>query len=123
MERTETTTGETTRHDSISWDQRALADHVREQPLLALGIAALAGFVVGGGAWTRTGMAGLMLAGRIAARQMAVSAIAKAVKELNRVNGLLIMRGMARRAWLISTPFLPGMRISRSGHAKTATRF
>lgn len=81
METTEETAGDSGLHDNgeLNPDQRPLSDQIKEQPLLALGVAALAGFVVGGGAWTRAGVAGLMLAARIFARRMAAEAIAKAV--------------------------------------------
>jgi hypothetical protein len=58
-----------------------LSDRIREQPLLALGVGALFGFVAGGGASTRTGMAMLLLLGRIAAREVASNAISRAVSE------------------------------------------
>jgi hypothetical protein len=62
-------------------EEPRLSDRIREQPLLSLGVGALFGFVAGGGASTRTGMALLLLLGRIAAREMASSAIARAVNE------------------------------------------
>jgi hypothetical protein len=82
MEASEAAAGDVGRreNEALNLDQRPLSDQVREQPLLALGIAALAGFVVGGGAWTRAGIAGAMFAARIFARRMAVGAIAKAVQ-------------------------------------------
>jgi hypothetical protein len=82
MEATEPTAGEAASQQTggLRWDARPLSEHVREQPLLALGVAALAGCVAGGGAWTRAGVAAMMLAARISARQMAVGAIAKAVQ-------------------------------------------
>ncbi|HJU29468.1 MAG TPA: hypothetical protein VJ718_09870 [Candidatus Binataceae bacterium] len=82
METSEATAGETGPREAggLGLDQRPLADQIKEQPLLALGVAALAGFVAGGGAWTRAGVAGMMLAARIFARRMAVAAIAKAVQ-------------------------------------------
>ncbi|HJU29490.1 MAG TPA: hypothetical protein VJ718_09980 [Candidatus Binataceae bacterium] len=60
--------------------QRPLSNQIKEQPLLALGVAAAVGFVAGGGAWTRAGVAGMMLAARMFARRMAIGAIAKAVQ-------------------------------------------
>lgn len=82
METSEATAGETGSHEDgeLSPDKRPLADQIKEQPLLALGVAALVGFVAGGGAWTRAGVAGMMLAARIFARRMATGAIAKAVQ-------------------------------------------
>lgn len=61
-------------------EQRSLSDYVREEPLLSLGVAALLGFVAGGGALTRTGMGALMLLGRMMAGQIALEAISKSVR-------------------------------------------
>ena len=62
-------------------EEAGLADRIREQPLLSLGVGALCGFVAGGGASTRTGMGLLLLLGRIAAREAASSAFSRVVSE------------------------------------------
>jgi hypothetical protein len=54
-------------------------ERVRERPLFFLGIAGLAGFVVGGGIRSRTGAAILMLIGRIWIRRTATDALANAL--------------------------------------------
>ena len=54
-------------------------ERVRERPLLALGFASFAGFVIGGGASSRTGAATLMLIARIWLRQAATDALARAM--------------------------------------------
>ena len=59
--------------------QPAMAERVRERPLLALGLAGLVGFVMGGGARSRTGTAILMLVGRIWLRRTATDAITGAI--------------------------------------------
>jgi len=59
--------------------QRPLADQVRDNPLAALAAAAMVGFVIGGGARSRAGLAMLMFVGRLATRKAVVNAIAKAV--------------------------------------------
>jgi hypothetical protein len=58
-----------------------LSDRIREQPLLSLGVGVLCGFVAGGGASTRTGMAILISLGRIAAREAASSAFSRMVSD------------------------------------------
>ena len=82
MDATEATAGEAAIDENGDFlrDQRPLSEYIKERPLIALAIGALAGFVAGGGAWTRAGLATMMLVGRISARQMAVGAIAKAVQ-------------------------------------------
>ncbi len=56
-----------------------LAERIRERPLVALGLAGLAGFVTGGGASTRTGTAMLVLIARIWLRRAATDALASAI--------------------------------------------
>jgi hypothetical protein len=56
-----------------------LTERVRERPLLALGLASLAGFVIGGGASSRTGTATLILIARIWLRRAATDALASAM--------------------------------------------
>jgi hypothetical protein len=48
-----------------------LGQYVREEPLTALAIAAVTGFVLGGGVNRRIGLAMLTIAGRIALRGVA----------------------------------------------------
>jgi hypothetical protein len=56
-----------------------LTERIRERPLLWLGLAGLAGFVIGGGAASRTGSATLMLIARIWLRQAASDALVSAI--------------------------------------------
>jgi hypothetical protein len=56
-----------------------LTERVRERPLLALGLASLAGFVIGGGASSRTGAATLILIARIWLRRAATDALTSAM--------------------------------------------
>ena len=56
-----------------------LTERIREHPLLSLGVAGLAGFVIGGGASSRTGAAALMLIARISLRRAATDALASAM--------------------------------------------
>jgi hypothetical protein len=56
-----------------------LTERIRERPLLALGIAGLAGFVAGGGASSRFGRAMLMLIARLSLKQAASGALAYVV--------------------------------------------
>src|SRR5215472_6882630 len=56
-----------------------LTERIRERPLVSLGLAGLAGFVVGGGASSRTGAAALTLIARIWLRRAATDALAGAM--------------------------------------------
>jgi hypothetical protein len=56
-----------------------LTERIRERPLFSLGLAGLAGFVIGGGMTSRTGMATLMLIGRIWLKRAATDALASAM--------------------------------------------
>jgi hypothetical protein len=61
--------------EAPSLSQPTLTERIRERPLLALGLAGLVGFVMGGGARSRTGTAILMLLGRVWLRRTATDAI------------------------------------------------
>jgi hypothetical protein len=52
-----------------------VSEYVREEPLTALAIATIAGFVLGGGVNRRIGLAMLTIVGRIALRDVATSLI------------------------------------------------
>jgi hypothetical protein len=54
---------------------RDVGDYVREEPLTALAIASGAGFILGGGANSKIGLALLTIVGRIALRGAATSFI------------------------------------------------
>jgi hypothetical protein len=54
-------------------------DRIKERPLLSLGLASLAGFVVGGGASSRVGAAMLMIIGRLWLRRAATAALTNVV--------------------------------------------
>jgi hypothetical protein len=56
-----------------------LTARIRERPLLSLGLAGLVGFVIGGGASSRTGAAMLMLIARISLKRAATDALADAI--------------------------------------------
>jgi hypothetical protein len=56
-----------------------LTERIREKPLLSLGLASLAGFVIGGGASSRVGAATLMLVARIWLKQAATDALMNAM--------------------------------------------
>ncbi len=70
--------------ESVSARLRALEESIKEQPLKALGIGALAGFVVGGGYRTRLGLSILLFMGKAAMREVAVSAVAGAINQHDR---------------------------------------
>jgi hypothetical protein len=55
--------------------ERNVGEFVREEPLTALAIAGAAGFILGGGANSRIGLALLTIVGRIALRGAATSFI------------------------------------------------
>jgi hypothetical protein len=61
-----------------------LEQSIKHQPLTALGISALAGFVIGGGYRSRLGISVLWIMGRAAMREVAVSAISGAMEKHNR---------------------------------------
>jgi hypothetical protein len=52
-----------------------VGEYVRDEPLTALAIATVAGFVLGGGVNRRVGLAVLTIAGRIALRSVATGLI------------------------------------------------
>ena len=64
-----------------------LTKRIRERPLLSLGVAGLAGFVIGGGASSRTGAAALMLIARISLRRAATDALASAMASYGTAKG------------------------------------
>jgi hypothetical protein len=71
-------------NDEIAGTERGviaptLTERIRERPLLSLGLAGLAGFVMGGGASSKTGAATLMLIARIWLRRAATDALASAM--------------------------------------------
>ncbi len=55
--------------------ERNVGEFVREEPLTALAIAGVAGFILGGGANSRIGLALMTIVGRIALRGAATSFI------------------------------------------------
>jgi hypothetical protein len=55
--------------------ERDVGEYIREEPLTALAIAGAAGFILGGGANSRIGLALLAIVGRIALRGAATSFI------------------------------------------------
>jgi len=64
-----------------------LTERIRERPLLSAGLAGLVGFVLGGGARSRTGTAVLTLVARIWLRRAATEAIANAMSGYGSVKG------------------------------------
>lgn len=79
----EATTVDTLMQEGPSAEPRhlepTLTAQIKERPLLSLGLAGLVGFVFGGGASSRTGVALLMLVARISFRRAATEAIANAM--------------------------------------------
>jgi hypothetical protein len=65
---------------TISSRLRDVEQSIKKQPAKALAIAAMAGFVVGGGYRSRLGISLLGLAGRSALRNLAMSALLRANK-------------------------------------------
>jgi hypothetical protein len=61
--------------ESLRRHERNVGEYVREEPLTALAIAGGVGFIFGGGANSRIGLALLTLVGRIALRGAATSFI------------------------------------------------
>src|SRR5665213_1256521 len=57
---------------------------IRHKPLRALGIGALAGFVIGGGYRTRLGVSLLWLMGRTAVKESIISAVSGAIDKTDR---------------------------------------
>lgn len=55
--------------------QRDVGEYVREEPLTSLAIASAAGFILGGGAKSRIGLAALAMVGKIALRGAATNFI------------------------------------------------
>jgi hypothetical protein len=68
-----------------------LTERIRERPLLSLGVAGLIGFVMGGGAASRTGAATLLLVARIWLRRAASDALINVIAG----NSLHNRRGLA----------------------------
>ena len=64
---------------TISSRLRNLEESIKEQPWKALGVAAMVGFVVGGGYRSRFGISLLGLVGRAGLRNVAFSALSKAI--------------------------------------------
>ena len=69
-----------------SQDAKSLTETIREHPLTALGVAAAAGFVWGGGASGRLGLAMILAAGRFAARGALMNLMSGVVAENGRGN-------------------------------------
>jgi hypothetical protein len=61
--------------------EKTWTEIVKEDPILFLSVAAVAGFVVGGGARSRGGIALLTMAGKFAAREMLADFFAPLVDE------------------------------------------
>ena len=57
------------------WQERDIVEYVKEEPLTALAIAGGVGFIFGGGANSRLGLALLSIVGRIALRGAATNFI------------------------------------------------
>ena len=55
--------------------ERSLGEYVREEPLTSLAIAGAAGFILGGGAKSRIGLAALAMVGKTALRGAATNLI------------------------------------------------
>jgi len=66
--------------------ERDVGEYIREEPLTALAIAGAAGFILGGGANSRIGLALLAIVGRIALRGAATSFIVGLVSNSDNQN-------------------------------------
>jgi hypothetical protein len=65
--------------NSVAAPLNAVEESIKENPLTALGMAALAGFVVGGGYRSKLGISLIWLAGRVAMRRAVIAAVSRAV--------------------------------------------
>jgi hypothetical protein len=61
--------------ERLRWEEREIVEYVEEEPLRALAVAGGLGFIFGGGANSRIGLALLTLVGRIALRGAATNFI------------------------------------------------
>jgi hypothetical protein len=61
------------------WSQ--LTPQIRQNPLTTIGVAAIAGFVIGGGMRSRFGTAALLLIARMALRDVVTQTIANAMQK------------------------------------------
>ena len=59
---------------------RRVTESIRRNPLAALGVSALTGFVFGGGARTRLGGAALLLTARVALREAVSGTVTNALR-------------------------------------------
>jgi hypothetical protein len=66
---------------TISSRLRDVEESIKDQPVKALAVAAIAGFVVGGGYRSRLGIYLLGLVGRTALRNVAFSALSEAINK------------------------------------------
>jgi len=79
---TETSTAEHQRQyeRSVSpWSR--LEPQIRQRPLATVGVAALTGFVIGGGLRSRLGAAALLLVARMVVRDVVTQTIANAIRK------------------------------------------
>ena len=81
-QRTSEPTAETANDQATDVESRIIAptltERMRGRPLLSLGLAGFAGFVIGGGVSSRTGAAALMLIARMWLKQAAIDALVSA---------------------------------------------
>jgi len=61
--------------DIEQYIERDIGDYIREEPLTSLALAGAAGFILGGGANSRIGLAALVMVGKIALRGAATNFI------------------------------------------------
>ena len=75
--------------DSRRRGEQDIGEYIREEPLTALAIAGGAGFILGGGAKSRIGLALLTIVGRMALRDIASSFVLDLItgEPDNRING------------------------------------
>jgi hypothetical protein len=59
----------------------AVEQSIKNNPLKAMGFGVLAGFVIGGGYRSRLGISILLVMGRAAIREIAISAVSKAMDQ------------------------------------------
>jgi len=76
--------------------QQVLTESIKQYPLSALGIAAGAGFILGGGLRSRVGIAVILFAGRQVAQEVMLPALATLIDEYGKRN--LKTSGATRRS-------------------------
>jgi hypothetical protein len=69
------------RHEESGFAWSRIEPQIRQRPLAAIGVAALTGFVVGGGLRSRLGSAALLIVARMVVRDMVTQTVANAIRK------------------------------------------